>query len=269
LGFVLNSNDRILFVFDRKRTDSGKSHLNSRFITWRWEQKDSKSQMMITSRDILLIYLWIYWVNFISVSNFKRLNGRRDKKSGFEWKQIVKESFEVVFNSHGGESKAFEAWLSTLPSVVADRLVRNFLIKDLDWLFLPFSQSSVTHIWLTHLFCQFFSLPLLLILFFFRISILTVVTLLETLLRLRTHTRLKYLGKKWRHCLLEIFLFSHIFLHFYLCIHWQIQMQFVFHFWYGTFTKLQTMLRIIVWMNSCLEKVILHCTYFWLLQQRL
>lgn len=270
LGFVFNSNDRILFVFDCQRTDSGKSHLNSRFIAWRWKQKRPQPQMMIQC-DLLrskLLSLRIDWVNFISVSNLKGSKDVSDKKYDLV-EQVVGEPFESVFYSHGSGSKAFEALLSTFPSVVANGLVSNFLIKDLDGLFLPFSQSSITHIWLAHHFCHFFLLPPLLILFFFRISMLTVVTLLEILLGLRTHARLKYLGKKRRHLLLKIFLFSHIFVYFYCLILWQIQMQFVFNFWYGTFTNLQTLLCIIVWNNSCLEKVVFNCTYFWLLQQRL
>lgn len=212
-------------------------------------------------------FIFVNWlVNFISVSNLKGLKGIGDKKYDLV-EQVVGKPFETVFYSHGSRSKAFEALLSTFPSVVANGLVSNFLIKDLDGLFLPFSQPSITHIWLAHHFCHFLLFPPLLILFLFRISMLTVVTLLEILLGLRTHARLKYLGKKWRHLLLKIFLFSHIFAYLYRLILWKIQMQFVFHFWYGAFTNLQTLLCIIVWMKFCLEKVVFHCTYFWLLQQ--
>jgi hypothetical protein len=153
--------------------------------------------MMIQS-DLLkskLLHLRIDWVNFISVSNLKGLKDMRDKKYDLV-EQVIGKPFETVFYSHAIGSKAFEVLLSTFPSVVANGLVGNLLIKDLDGLFLPFSQSSITHIWLTHHFCHFFLFPSLLIFFFFRISMLTVVTLLEILLGLRTRARLKNLGKK-------------------------------------------------------------------------
>jgi hypothetical protein len=153
--------------------------------------------MMIQS-DLLkskLLHLRIDWVNFISVSNLKGLKDMRDKKYDLV-EQVIGKPFETVFYSHAIGSKAFEVLLSTFPSVVANGLVGNLLIKDLDGLFLPFSQSSITYIWLTHHFCHFFLFPSLLILFFFRISMFTVVTLLEILLGLRTRARLKNLGKK-------------------------------------------------------------------------
>jgi hypothetical protein len=93
-----------------------------------------------------------------------------------------------------------------------------------------------------------------------------VIAFLEIFLCLRFYTRLEYLSKELCHCLLKMFLFSHILMHLYFLFNRKVQMQLVLNLWFWRFAKMHCMICLISQIDLCLEKIILYCTCLWLMQ---
>lgn len=96
----------------------------------------------------------------------------------------------------------------------------------------------------------------------------TIVAFLEILWCFGGKTRLKDFGKELTHCMLEMFLFTDVFVHLCFLICWKVQMQLVLNFWLWRFAKLYCTLSVIVQIDLRLEKIILYCACLWFMQHR-